>query len=112
MFSGCKQRLNLAIDLVVARYGIGEIVPKKISLIDGTILKTLALKWVKIKKLKNNKNYGEKESENGEKEYQYVKDMLELIRGLLDSEQFTLSGTGQKCYHWRCYQMGSVCSVK
>lgn len=60
-------------------------------------MKTLAVNWIKIKKLKNNfKNSEEKRKNEREgKEHQYVKELLELIRGLMNSEQFGLPGTGE-----------------
>lgn len=87
MFSSIKYRLNLAADLVAEQYGITQIVPAKIPLTNGKILKIFAIKWLKMRKLKNENGNGEK---GEKKQKKYVEEWLKLIKGLLDGPQFEI----------------------
>lgn len=83
MLSGIKQYLNLAVDLIAEKLDIIKIVPVKLSPNNGTFVKKLALKWMKINKTKNSKG-------NDQKFKNRVAEFLGLIRSLVDSEQFNL----------------------
>lgn len=60
--------------------------PDKIDQINGPVLKTLAIKWAKVKKLKNGGKGGEKR----EKGKRYMEDLLKLIRAILDQQSIGL----------------------
>lgn len=83
----------MAIELISERLFGHELVPVKITYNNGTILRTLTVKWMKVKKLKNNKNNGGKEwFKGGEKGQRYAEELLlQLIKGLVNNEQFELT---------------------
>lgn len=91
MFSEIKQNMSNSIDLLEKNFGMKKIVPMKISRLDGKILKTLALKWMKLRKFKNDKNWDEK-SENGEKYQKYMEELLQFLKGLLNNVQIEIPG--------------------
>lgn len=90
-----KHHVDLIIDLVAVQFGLNEIVPLKINFDDGKILKKLAIKWMKVKRKINNKNKSKGSKEWEEKGQKYLEELLELIKGLVNSERFGHQNAGK-----------------
>lgn len=79
-----KKRINFAVDLVADKYSISKIQPEKIQL-DTNIFNAVALKLKKLRKAEKYQNREKEWNKNQNGRQKFMKELLELIRGLLKS---------------------------